>query len=307
MTQSTTTLACFRANEVKALKAWLPMKMESSAGYFHYHIVEDSGSRKIALPIIAEYIRRAHQDAINEFKRPFENKLDPRNKAHDSYTKALAFYPRYCEKITLQGFFGEILAGLLIELYDPHTLEWGVPKFNFSAHDLMFQELLTAAATGRDPRRALGHFGDDCLAFTLDEARSRIDRILVCEAKCTLGHSSSLIIEAHVKINDQPIEVTTMWLHKIIESIRKRSDTHSNKWVFLLEEFKDSDRFIEASRDDLVSYTHGHMRANGSSKPWISSNKRSPNYTSNRDLACLEVHIGDISELITKVYELAFP
>jgi hypothetical protein len=256
------------------------------------------------LPLIARYVKRAHQEGFERFRTFLGDPLDPRRATvHDN---ALAFYPRYCEKITLQGFFGEIVAGLLAELYFPHMSRWRVPAFCFYAHELLFQELVRAARTEDKPRRALGHFGDDCLAFVLTPDQSSVLRILICEAKCTTDHRASLIQKAHAKLGEQPIDVTTIWLQHVIESLQMSSDPESTRWVPLLKQFKDSLRFDEQFRDDLVSYTHGR-RPVAPNETWIDKTTPNTHYRASRSLEVFEVHFVDVEALISDIYATAYP
>jgi hypothetical protein len=281
-------------------------QLTESPRYTHMLIHEVEAYRSAAIPLLARYARRGHEEAKARLATFVGDVNDPRRANRGTYANALSFYPRHCEELTCQGFFGELLAGLLVELYSPHAIDWQIPAFCFYAHDLLFQELLIAAAAGTMPRRAMGHFGDDCLAFSLTSDQTAVHKILICEAKCTTDHSSSLIADAHAKISTQPIEATTIWLQTMIDSLLTRGDAHSRYWVPILRSFKDSPDFSEQNRRDLVSYSHGRRRARVG-KTWISTGQRHVNYEARRELAVLEVHLNEVRSLVADTYAAAFP
>ena len=50
-------------------------------------------------------------------------------------------YPDDLETSVLQGYLGELLAGLIAENYAPHGRRWIVPAFLFRGHQAAFQAL----------------------------------------------------------------------------------------------------------------------------------------------------------------------
>jgi hypothetical protein len=267
-------------------------------------ITEYVAGRSEALPLLARYIARAHEEGRSRLAKILGDPFDARRAA--VHQRAFAFYPRHCDALTMQGFFGEIIAGLAAELYFPARTRWYVPAFAFYEHSLLFQELVRASKEEQAPQRAIGHFGDDCLAFALQRPSDEITRILICEAKCTLTHRSSLIRKAHEKLGDQPIDVTTVWLQTLIDSLDHRNDEHAAYWLPILESFKDSPRFDEQFRRNLVSYTHG-KRPRAIGKTWIDPKTPRPEYRSSSFLEAVEIHFVGLKDLIDSAYEIAYP
>jgi hypothetical protein len=303
LAQGRYTIAAFNSDELQCLRQWLPAKHTRAGSYHHILILEDTNFRSAALPLIARYVKRAHEEGVDRFKAFMGDTLDPRRQA--IHLNALAFYPRHTEPITRQGFYGEIVAGLLAEIYYPRRVRWYIPAYCFYQHELLFQDLITAAAAGRPLQKSMGHFGDDCLAFGLDPDHSSVLKILICEAKCTTTHRSSLVKDAHSKLSTQPIEVSVIWLQLIIEALRARGDDASAFWVPLLQEFKDSQRFAERFRTDLISYAHGRRPKRLAT--WLRTDKPHEKYSARRDLEVFEVHFSDVDTVIADAYALAYP
>ena len=67
-----------------------------------------------------------------------------------------------------------------------------------SSHEDAFNLLARMNQTGEPVTPIPGNKGNDCLAFVLN-ARGRIAMALVCEAKCTTGHASSYVRQAHTQ------------------------------------------------------------------------------------------------------------
>jgi hypothetical protein len=106
-------------------------------------------------------------------------------------------YPHKLPLSTLQGYFGEVFAGLIVENGSAlGESGWQVPAFLFRTHAVAFEQLELMRQTGQPLKGVPGRTGDDCMAFRRD-SQGNIIRTLYCEAKCTLGHDTSLIADAH--------------------------------------------------------------------------------------------------------------
>jgi len=293
-------VAAFSAPELALLQRWLKVTHQRSANYHHLHLVEDPGLRASVQPLLLRYIRSAHADAVSYFRATFSKSLDPRNIAF--VTAAQPLYPAACEELTLKGFFGEIISGLVAELYQPHNLSWLVPTFCFRFHEHIFTELKRAADTSRPPKRSPGRLGDDCIAFHFVDGVG-IDRLLACEAKCTGKHDSGLVAAAHEKMSGESIRIIE--IGRITQILADQNTPQATHWIALIDAFRDSIYFTDSARDDLIAYTY-------SQKPklnptWLRPNKPHPKYKATKRLAAAEVNIDDLTTFIKAIYTAAYP
>ena len=125
------------------LRAWLEPQRSLHDGYRHTVLSEDSAHRDGGLSALAHAVDRAHHDAKTYLADVFATTLDPFGE--DQLAKD---YPSQLKTLTLQGYLGEIFAGLYAENYAPHGVRWEVPAFLFRFSD--------AAIEGLDRRLQLG-------------------------------------------------------------------------------------------------------------------------------------------------------
>jgi hypothetical protein len=188
------------------LYRWLSNSItESPDGRYRYrHLREDPSHRSQAQSELKTYVQEAHEDARRYLRKalipldPLESgpKCDPCEN-----------YPSGLPLSTLKGYFGEIVAGLIAEYFNPiGEAGWKVPAFLFRFHQAAFHQLERARQTGDDVRGSIGRLGDDCLAFRRDND-GHIVRALFCEGKCTHDHDAGQISDGHEKLSSQP-EVT---------------------------------------------------------------------------------------------------
>jgi hypothetical protein len=293
----------FSHPDIEVLKAWLPQSTTKSDKYQHFLIQESADLRNSAIPLVARYVARAHGPAIRRLRNILGNPFDPRIAARRN--AVLANYPKGSDDTTMQGFFGEIISGLLAELYLPGNKKWRIPAFCFHSHDLLFDELIRQGS-GRTRKRVIGRFGDDSIAFSLNKDRTAISRILLSEAKLTTDHDSTLIAVAHTKLNDQPIESSTISLAQLVDALKLQDDSEITAlWALWIQEFRDSERFAETNRFDAVTYAHG--RRPKKKNTWICTNSPHEEYNTTRHLSVLEVHFTEPVDLARTIYDMAFP
>lgn len=290
----------FSPAETALLRRWLTVVNTQNLSYHHLHLTEDLALRNQVQPLILRYITSAHEDAVAYFRNSFSKSQDPRNLTHRA--AALDKYPRFCEELTVKGFFGEILAGLVAELYGPHGMQWVVPAFCFRFHQNVFTELKRAFDQSRPVKRAVGRLGDDCVAFHLDN-NDAVDRVLACEAKCTGDHDSDLITDAHKKSSIDSIRI--LEINRITEVISERGTTDAKRWVEAIDEFRDSLRFNDSARYDLISYTYSQKPVRKGT--WLDTRSPHPDYTSTKPLAAAEIFIDDVTTYIADIYKAAYP
>lgn len=171
------------------LTKWLIPTRSVSDGYSHSRIDESPEQRESGLETLHLLVTRAHSDAVSRLAALANIDLHPLG-AVDSDDQIR--YPDSLDTTTLQGYLGEILAGLIAENFDPHDRHWEVPAFLFRTHTATFQALERRRQLGGPARPIPGRSGDDCLAFARD-SEGHVEAWLMCEAMCTHNHASSLI------------------------------------------------------------------------------------------------------------------
>ncbi|MEM9013409.1 MAG: aminotransferase [Pseudomonadota bacterium] len=98
---------------------------------------------------------------------------------------AHACYPNCLPPTARNGLFGEVMAGLLTEIYQEDfvgTHHWTVPIFLFRFHADVESYLWTLARDADRERQIFGRFGSDFIGVSLDHNREVI-RLIAGEAK----------------------------------------------------------------------------------------------------------------------------
>lgn len=190
------------------LDAWL-VERPLARRHTHYHLKIWRENRAALAGIKNEldsYIDEAFEDARRRIRRGFDDDLSPFN---DPNSDPAANYPKLLHQVTLQGYFGEILAVIAIEHWGAHGhTDWVVPAFLFRFHEVEFQhlelinqKLRSGGVHNPDAQEEIrpGRTGDDGLAFRMD-ADKIITEVLTLEAKCVNRNNSARIKEAHEKL-----------------------------------------------------------------------------------------------------------
>lgn len=248
---------------------------------------------------IYAYIDHAHAGARQALRAPLEDSLHP---LHYGTNVDPAFgYPHKMCDTALQGFFGEIVAGIVAEHYagdDEHV--WEVPAYLFRTHIVGFQQLELMKQTDNWGKQIVGRTGDDVLAFARDENGS-IVAWLACEAKCTRNHSSTLIMDNHVKLSQavtRPID-----LPRLIDALKDyRDDDYRRNWIAALRRYYwEHSRNLSADRCDFSMYVCG---ACPKRKPtWIPTDAPHRSYTGGRNLTSAELHLPGVDSFIHSLYK----
>lgn len=201
----------------------------SNTSYRHRLFKEYPGRRDEVLEELTAYVQIAHEDARNRLKKLTANSLDPLG-AKAPFDPAEG-YPVWFHMNTLQGYFGEIFAGLIAEHFSPFDEDgWKVPVYLFRFHEVEFQHLEILRQTGGIAKKRHGRTGDDCLAFKIDDD-GQITCFLYCEAKCTSGgRRKKMIASAYQKASESVL----VDLPQIIDVLQQRSDAQSQKWLYAI-------------------------------------------------------------------------
>lgn len=264
--------------------------------YRHALLTEDISLRDEYFDALKSYVYNAHNDARLHLLRIVGLSLDPL----EEESEILDGYPSKLHLNTLKGYMGEVLAALYAYSCSPHEeSNWQVPAFLFTFHDIAFDQIWTWQQSGTIPGKAPGQSGDDCLAFTLD-SNGNIEKILVCEAKCSASHRSIAIREAHENIS-RP-ELKPVSIRKVIEILLERGDDDSLQWVEALRRLMLGPAPDGYERCDLVVYVHGRRPASPSSN-WMSNTSPHSSYTAGRKLEAVEMHINGVEALIRRLYD----
>jgi hypothetical protein len=268
-----------------------------SGRYEHALGLENLARRKGTMPRLREVLDKAHDDARTRIRSLAGHPLDPlRSSTASDPAKG---YPRRLHLRTLKGYFGEVMAGLVAENVHPFGHDdWEVPAYLFRFHLVEFQQLEMMNQAGAAAKLRPGRTGDDCLAFRRGR-NNEITSILFCEAKCTKGHKSSLVCDAHEKSslpNVLPVDVL-----QLVEVLLDSQDANARKWVAALRALRQrGPQHPRHERLDQVTYVHGRRPTN---KPtWIPTAKPHTKYTAKRRLHVAEIFVDGVNKLVGQAY-----
>jgi hypothetical protein len=283
---------------IDGIELWLTPERTASTRrrYAHQLVCEDRAQWADILSDVQSYFRGAHDDAIRHMRGLAGISLYPlRRRAQADPARN---YPCRLHSTVLKGYFGEVFAGLLAEnIPVAGRTDWEVPAFLFRNHRLPFQQLERYRQTGQLPGPIPGRFGDDCLGFRRN-ARGTIVAVLFCESKCTAGHDTTMVADAHQKLSDG-VAVDVL---QLIEILADRDTPESAAWVNALRRLHLTLPDTTCERVDLVCYVCGQHPAQSDS--WLRRDRPHPTYTTNdRHLEAIEVHLHDVNEKVAAVYD----
>src|SRR3546814_17033957 len=114
------------------------------------------------------YFESAHLDAREHFHAQIAIDLHPDADAPGAH----ACYPNCLPPTAQHGLFGEVIAGLLTEVYQEQFVgghSWTVPIFLFRYHAAGESYLWTFSRDADQARHSFGRFGSDFFAMSLGE------------------------------------------------------------------------------------------------------------------------------------------
>lgn len=254
---------------------------------------------------LLEYFDEAFEDARKRIRRGFEDDLSP---FANSSGDPAANYPALLHRITLQGYFGEVLTALTVENLGAHGhTDWIVPAFLFRLHDQEFQhleEINVRLASGEtydsdaEAERRPGRTGDDGLAFRIRDDNTITD-ILTLEAKCLATSNSSKIEEAYQKLSNGIARPSGV--RELINILDEYHTPESQRWQeALLRLWKNGYR--DATRYDGVGYVCGNRPARGGRISWLPTDEPHPVYTVQRNLEGMEFQLENLTVLIDVLF-----
>ncbi|AYG77222.1 hypothetical protein [Rhizobium sp. CCGE532] len=298
----------FRRIALRPLNAWLASHpLNGSHRKYELRVWREVNANFAALrdELIA-YTQEALDDARVRIRKGFEDNLSPFS---DPVDDPAAHYPAMLNRITLQGYLGETLAGLAVEHFGAFGKhDWHVPAFLFRFHDQEFQHLdlineRLLMGEAHDPdasaEKRPGRTGDDALAFRIDQA-GKITHVLALEAKCLVKSNTAIIADAHGKL-----AAGTRRPSGIRELITLLSDYETDEaqaWVArLLDLYRDG--FRTAKRRDGLAYTVGDSPARPASRvSWLPIDAPHPSYSADRRFGAMEFQLEDLKGLVDILY-----
>lgn len=282
---------------------WLPGTTTHAPKRKYWHVLhkENAHKRIDAIEELKKQTCEAHQDARDRLRQIEGYELDPYG--NSSIPDPAKGYPEVLDEITLMGYFGEILTGILVQVFDPFNISgWVIPAYLFRYHLDEFRHLEKIRQgyidKGKKARR-IGRTGDDNLAFRMDQNGS-ITHALFCEAKCLQTSNESTIKEAHKKINEPSL--VPLDRQQLIEVILSSKRPDKDKWILALRQL--GQKPIPAyQKMNLIGYICGNAPSNKRTRTsWIPSDRPHPEYKDKHHIQVFEVHISNILDLVKQVY-----
>lgn len=275
------------------LRASLEPFRAVDGGFSHLRLAERAAQRELGLEALVAAVTDAHADARRTLAEVLAETLDP----FGEQTVAGA-YPAGLHTLTLQGYLGEIFAGVIAENYSPHDVSWEVPAFLFRFSNAAIEGLDRRLQLGADALRTPGRTGDDCVAFLRDE-EGRIVAWLNCEAKCSSDHSATLISDAARQLS-RPL-LRPVSAYQLIQVLQDSDQQGAQLWIAALRLFRrEAAGDDPPPRADLLVYVCGRSPATRES--WMPPDVPHPNYSGDRPIDETEVHLSDLDDVLVTVY-----
>jgi hypothetical protein len=295
----------FQRLPLELLDAWLvDQRLANNHPKYRLRVWRENRAELAAIRYeLVAYVNEAHDDARRRIRRGFEDDLSP---FRDPPIDPAANYPALLHRVTLQGYFGETLAGMAVEHWGAHGhMDWAVPAFLFRLHNQEFQHLDTinerlAEGEPYDPDRMAeqrpGRTGDDCLAFRINN-ENIITNVLTLEAKCLSRNSNSKIREAHQKLSAGSMRPSGIF--ELINLLEDYETPEAQVWQqALLNLWRGGYRAI--IRHDAVAYACGQIPKKRVA--WMPTIAPHPAYTATRRLEGFEFQFVDLDTAIDIIY-----
>ncbi|MBS1953393.1 MAG: hypothetical protein JST89_04350 [Cyanobacteria bacterium SZAS-4] len=282
---------------MKTVKQWLTVSQEKkSDSYRHRLFVENSSERAQIFPRLQEAVQKAHSDTVEDLRSILDDGLDPLGLGKDDPAHG---YPELLHITTLQGYFGEFLAGVLAQEFKPFDIEWHVPAYLFRFHKAAFDQIARINQTGKIATKIPGRLGDDCLAFSRNDDGDVV-QYLCCEAKCLKKHNSGTAAKAHEQLSGA--ELKPIDLRSLIKIIQTRDDDFSKSWCGSLKKLLLSQQLPSSyERIDFLTYISGEPPKKNST--WLSTETHAVEYTGGRKLEAAEIHLVDVVDFVAEIYK----
>jgi hypothetical protein len=296
-----------KLTHLPSLKNWLVNTIQKSADekYYHRCLEEDLALRDTIHQELQKLVYHAHEDARQSLRNlvgiPQSLDLSEEQETLGVNTAIIDDFPRYLELKTLKGYFGEIMAAVVAEHFNPLDEDWQVFAFPFRLHQTAYHALEKVRQEGGPAPTIIGRLGDDMLAFQCNE-QGKITHILFCEGKCTSRHSANQISEAHKKSSgNKLIPDDCSILIGILQNYASPG-SQEEQWIKALRHLWWSVKNPIHERCDLVTYVCGLPPARNNTII-ISKSNPHKDYTATRRLEAVEIHLHDVDGLIEEAYQ----
>ena len=296
----------FRRLTSASLDAWLVDQHLADAGpQYCLRLWREAST---AFPTLRDelraYIHEALEDARTRLRRGFHDSLSPFD---DPALDPAANYPASLHRVTLQGYFGETMAGLAVEHWGAAgRTDWHVPAFLFRFHEHEFQHLeqinqRIRAGERHDPdapdQVRPGRSGDDALAFRRND-HGAITDVLTLEAKCLRRNNNAKIQEAHEKL--AAAGPLPSGIRELIELLSEYDTPEALSWHEALLRFR-ADAGRTTARHDCVVYATAHTPTRPPRQTWLPPQPH-PAYTADRYLEGIEFQFENLDRVIDFLY-----
>lgn len=280
------------------VKQWLSVSLEKKSDlYRHRLFVENSNERAQAFPQLQEAVQKAHSDTVEDLRSFLDDDLDPLGLGKEDPAHG---YPELLHITTLQGYFGEFLAGVLAQEFKPFDIEWHVPAYLFRFHKAAFDQIAKINQTGKNATKIPGRLGDDCLAFSRNNDGD-IVRSLCCEAKCLKEHHSGTAAKAHEQLSGA--ELKPIDLRSLIKILQSRDDADSKSWCASLKKLLLSQQLPSSyERIDFLTYIAGEQPKRNK-KTWLPTDAHAVEYTGGRKFEAAEIHLVGLVDFVAEIYK----
>lgn len=283
---------------MQALKNWLQEESpQPTSALYRYRRFSTKSADDALRAELQTLAREAHRDALERLESLLRPSMEPFPGAAGWETDRSTGYPYELHEITLQGYFGELLAAGIVQVAAPFEENgWEVPAFRWRVNVFdLFRALERFRMERAEVPAIFGAHGDDCTAFRLSEEDGEIDAYLICECKCTLTHRAELIAKAHEQLTSAP---TAMDIPQLLEVIRDAPAAVRDRWSAPL--WRMYLRPDAVPRRHYFLYVHGKRPVQKES--WLSADEPHEKYKATVPLEAVELHIDDLAGLIADVY-----
>jgi hypothetical protein len=274
------------------LRDWLRAQLTEVGTYRHSLLAEDTSQRQAGLEALTALSGEAHSGARERLELLVGESLDPTG---GSAPPGWQPYPQALHTSVLQGYLGELLAGLIAENYQPHGRTWVVPAFLFRGHLAAYQALERQRQLGGPARPIPGRTGDDAFAFEVDD-EGGVVAWLLAEAKCTHDHDASLVSKGHEQLS-LAIRVPVDLL-QLIEVLQESRDPEAERWIAAIREVLYSAQ--SPPRYDMFVYVCGRKPVQR--ETWIPNETPHESYTAEGPLHAVEIQLEEFDDVLIAAY-----
>jgi hypothetical protein len=304
---------------VAALKAWLKGSWKAGPGYTHLLLESNVPPPSDLAAQLRPYFESAHADARRFFHEYAKIDLHPDSLGSNSTCQ----YPTSLPATTRHGIFGEVLAGLVVEAYQPQhdKYKWSVPVFLFRHHADAGKYLFFLVRDSSRTRQLWGRLGDDFIGVGFD-SNTNVEKIIVGESKFR-GSLSKLSVDDLLlgsRKKAKPGEVASREKDGIWRAFKEAPavpegllqlqailiEREPNKYanaILSLDKILAINPKHTVPRTDLVVFSGGSPSSRKSGETLVHSHALPIEYEAGRDLYVVEAFLENGADLIKEVYD----